>query len=78
MSQNRRCHQEISAHRLPIGSGVTEIGIRIVANLNVSELCLYWLEKTAEAMLMLSSYYKAGLWNLLKNSSSSLTFLIVG
>jgi hypothetical protein len=52
-----------------------ESGIRRVVNLRMKGACLYWLEKTAEAMLMLRSYYKAGRWNLLTNLSFSLAFL---
>ena len=74
-NQHRMCYQEISNHRLPIGSGAMESGIRRVVNLRMKGACLYWLEKTAEAMLMLRSYYKAGRWNLLNDLSFSLAFL---
>jgi hypothetical protein len=74
-NQHRMCYQEISDHRLPIGSGAMESGIRRVVNLRLKGACLYWLEKTAEAMLMLRSYYKAGRWKLLNNLSFSLAFL---
>ena len=74
-NQSRMCYQEICDHRLPIGSGAMESGIRRVVNLRMKGACLYWLEKTAEAMLMLRSYYKAGRWNLLEKLSFSLAFL---
>jgi len=74
-NKHRMCYQEISDHRLPIGSGAMESGIRRVVNLRMKVSCLYWLEKTAEAMLMLWSYYKSGRWNLLKKRSFSLAFL---
>jgi hypothetical protein len=74
-NQHRMSYQKISEHCLPIGSGAMESGIRRVVNLRMKGACLYWLEKTAEAMLMLRSYYKAGRWNLLTNLSFSLSFL---
>lgn len=74
-NQHRMCYKEISDQSLPIGSGAMESGIRRVVNLRMKGACIYWLEKTAEAMLMLRSYYKAGRWNLLKNLSFSLAFL---
>ncbi|MDP4857124.1 MAG: hypothetical protein NWR42_06915 [Desulfobacterales bacterium] len=74
-NQARMCYQELCDHRFPIGSGAMESGIRRVVNLRMKGACLYWLEKTAEAMLMLRSYYKAGRWNLLEKLSFSLAFL---
>ena len=74
-NQHRMCYKEISDHCLPIGSGAMESGVRRVVNLRMKGACLYWLEKTAEAMLMLRPYYKAGRWNLLKKLSFSLAFL---
>lgn len=75
-NRQRMCYQRIADHHLPIGSGAMESGIRRVVNLRMKGACLYWLEQTAEAMLMLRSYYKAGRWNLLKNLSFSLAFLV--
>ena len=77
-NQHRMRYQEISEHKLPIGSGAMESAIRRVVNLRLKGAGLYWLEKTAEAMLMLRCYYKAGQWNLLKNLSFSLAFLTNG
>ena len=71
-NRKRMCYQQIAGYHLPIGSGAMESGIRRVVNLRMKGACLYWLEQTAEAMLMLRSYYKAGRWNLLKNLSFSL------
>ena len=76
-NQARMHYKKISDHRLPIGSGAMESGIRRVVNLRMKGACLYWLEQTAEAMLMLRSYYKAGRWNLLNHLSLSLAFVTV-
>ena len=76
-NQHRMNYQQIADLKLPLGSGAMESGIRRVVNLRLKGACLYWLEKTAEAMLMLRSYYKAGRWKLLKNLSFSLSYLTV-
>ena len=74
-NQHRMRYHEISEHRLPIGSGAMESAIRRVVNLRMKGAGIYWLKKTAEAMLMLRCYYKAGQWNMLKSLSFSLAFL---
>ena len=53
--------------QLPIGSGAMESAIRRVVNLRLKWASIYWNVKTAEAMLMLRSYYKSGRWNLSKS-----------
>jgi hypothetical protein len=65
-------YQQVANHNLPIGSGAMESAIRRVVNLRLKGASIYWLEETAEAMLMLRSYYKSGRWNLLKKLSFSL------
>lgn len=52
--------------KMPIGSGAVESAIRRVVNLRLKGAGIYWLEESAEAMLLLRSYFKAGRWNLLK------------
>jgi hypothetical protein len=49
--------------KLPIGSGPMESAIRRVINLRMKGNGIFWLEKNAEAMIMLRSFYKAGRWN---------------
>jgi hypothetical protein len=71
-NQHRMCYQKVADLKLPIGSGAMESAIRRVVNLCMKGASIYWLEKTAEAMLMLRSYYKSGRWNLLKKLSFSL------
>ena len=71
-NQHRMNYQRIADLNLPLGSGAMESAIRRVVNLRLKGASIYWLEQTAEAMLMLRSYYKSGRWNLLKNLSFSL------
>ena len=71
-NQHRMNYQQIANLKLPIGSGAMESAIRRVVNLRLKGASIYWLEQTAEAMLMLRSYYKSGRWNLLKTLSFSL------
>ena len=54
-------------YAIPIGSGAMESAIRHVINLRLKGASIYWNSKTAEAMLMLRSYYKSGRWNMLKS-----------
>jgi len=56
---------------LPIGSGAVESGIRRVVNMRLKGPGIFWHEDTADAMLMMRSYYKAGRWSLLKNMAYS-------
>jgi hypothetical protein len=71
-NQHRMNYQQVADLNLPIGSGAMESAIRRVVNLRLKGASIYWLEQTAEAMLMLRSYYKSGRWNLLKSLSFSL------
>ena len=45
--------------KLPIGSGAIESAIRRVVNLRLKGASIYWHKKSAEAVLLLRSYYKA-------------------
>lgn len=63
----------IASIGLPIGSGAMESAIRRVVNLRLKGASIYWLEKTAEAMLMLRSFYKAGRWDMLNIIAFSTT-----
>ena len=56
----------LKEQNLHIGSGAIESAIRRVVNLRLKGASIYWLEATAEAMLLLRAYYKAGRWNTLK------------
>jgi len=59
--------------KLPRGSGAIESAVRRVINLRLKGAGIYWLEETANEMLLLRSYYKAGRWNALKNLANVVT-----
>jgi hypothetical protein len=63
--RNRRRFSYAWARRLhlPIGSGPMESAIRRVINLRLKGPGIFWHEDTAEAMIMIRSYYKALRWN---------------
>ena len=71
-NQHRMNYKMVADLKLPIGSGAMESAVRRVVNLRMKGASIYWLEQTAEAMLMLRSYYKSGRWNLLESLSFSL------
>jgi hypothetical protein len=60
----------VKAAGLPLGSGAVESAVRRVINLRLKGASIYWLKPSAEAMLMLRSYFKAGRWNLLKTMAN--------
>jgi hypothetical protein len=66
-NRNRMNYRTIAEKQLPIGSGAMESAIRRVVNLRLKGPGIYWCHQTAEAMLMLRSYFKSGRWNMLKN-----------
>ena len=53
--------------KLPIGSGAIESAIRRVVNLRLKSAAAFWKETTAEGMLLLRAWFKAGRWNTLEN-----------
>lgn len=59
-------YKQLKALNLPIGSGAVESAIRRIVNLRLKRPCIFWCKESAEAILMLRSYYKAGRWNLLE------------
>lgn len=63
-------YAELKASGLPIGSGAVESSIRRVINLRLKGPGIFWHEDTADAMLMLRSFYKAGRWKLLKQMAN--------
>lgn len=70
-NRHRMHYDRISEDGLPIGSGAMESAIRRVVNLRLKSAGTYWLKETAEAMLLLRSYYKAGRWDNLKKMTFS-------
>ncbi len=62
-------YARIGESKLPIGSGAIESAIRRVVNLRLKGASIYWHKKSAEAVLLLRSYYKAGRWNHLERQA---------
>lgn len=56
---------------LPRGSGAIESAVRRVVNLRLKGAGIFWHEESANAMLLLRSYYKAGRWDWLQNLVSA-------
>ncbi len=77
-NQKRMQYDLIAAKALPIGSGAVESAIRRVVNLRLKGASIYWLEDTAEAMLLLRSFYKSGRWDMLKKQTFSAGYCPVG
>ncbi len=71
-NKKRMQYDKIKSLNLPIGSGAVESAIRRVVNLRLKGPCIFWNKESAEAILMLRSYYKAGRWNLLKSMANSI------
>ena len=59
----------VSSHSFPMGSGSMESSVRRVVNLRLKGAGIFWHEDSANAMLLLRSYYKAGRWNILQDLS---------
>lgn len=70
-NRKRMQYGVISSMGLPIGSGAMESAIRRVVNLRLKGASIYWLEETAEAMLLLRSFYKSGRWSMLNKLAYS-------
>ena len=70
-NQSRMAYAQLMALKLPIGSGAMESTVRRVVNLRLKGPSLFWCRASAEAILLLRSYYKAGRWNMLKRMATS-------
>src|SRR2546430_543876 len=70
-NQCRMAYAQLLALKLPIGSGAIESTVRRVVNLRLKGPSIFWCRASAEAILLLRSYYKAGRWNLLKHMATS-------
>jgi hypothetical protein len=70
-NQRRMAYAKLMAMKLPIGSGAIESTVRRVVNLRLKGASIFWCRASAEAILLLRSYYKAGRWNLLKRMATS-------
>jgi hypothetical protein len=70
-NQHRMAYAQLLAMKLPIGSGAIESTVRRVVNLRLKGPSICWCRASAEVILLLRSYYKAGRWNLLKHMATS-------
>jgi hypothetical protein len=70
-NQSRMAYAKLMTLKLPIGSGAIESTVRRVVNLRLKGPSIFWCRASAEAILLLRSYYKAGRWNLLKHMATS-------
>ena len=70
-NQSRMAYARLLALKLPIGSGAIESAVRRVVNLRLKGPGIFWCRASAEAILLLRSYYKAGRWNLLKHMATA-------
>ena len=68
---NRLSYSLLSGISLPIDCDAMESAICRVVNLCLKGPDIFLKKETAEAILLLRAYYKAGRWNLLKNMASS-------
>jgi hypothetical protein len=71
--KGRMDYARVAALKLPIGSGAIESAIRRVVNLRLKGPSIYWQKTSAEAVLLLRSYYKAGRWNHLERQAFTTT-----
>jgi hypothetical protein len=67
--KGRMAYARMAALKLPIGSGAIESAIRRVVNLRLKGPSIYWHKTSAEAVLLLRSYYKAGRGNHLERQA---------
>src|SRR5712691_8897719 len=70
-NQSRMTYAKLMAMKLPIGSGAIESTVRRVINLRLKGSSLFWCRASAEAILLLRSYYKAGRWKMLKQMATA-------
>jgi hypothetical protein len=67
IAAGRMDYHRLAEEKWPIGSGAMESAIRRVINLRLKGAGIFWHEKSAEAVLLLRAYYKAGRWKNLEN-----------
>src|SRR3954454_341250 len=74
--EGRMDYARVAALKLPIGSRAIESAIRRVVNLRLKGPSIYWHKTSAEAVLLLRSYYKAGRWNQLERQAFTTTLRV--
>ncbi len=62
-------YAKVASYSFPMGSGSMESSVRRVINLRLKGAGIFWHEESANAMLLLRSYYKAGRWETLQKQS---------
>jgi hypothetical protein len=67
IAAGRMDYHGVAEKKWPIGSGAIESAIRRVINLRLKGAGTFWHEESAEAVLLLRAYYKAGRWKNLEN-----------
>lgn len=67
IAAGRMNYHRLAQAKWPIGSGAIESAIRRVINLRLKGAGIFWHKKSAEAVLLLRAYYKAGRWKNLEN-----------
>jgi len=72
-NKNRFSYAWARRRRLPIGSGPMESAVRRVINLRLKGPGIFWHEESANAILLLRSFYKANRWEQLQNMALSPT-----
>ena len=70
-NQSRMASAKLMALKLPIGSGAIESTVRRVVNLRLKGPSIFGCRASAEAILFLRAYDKAGRWNLLKQMATA-------
>lgn len=66
----RMNYAHMASLKFPIGSGAIESTIRRVVNLRLKNPGTFWSEESANQMILLRSYYKAGRWDVIKKMAS--------
>jgi len=61
--QERMRYAQFSDANLPLGSGAVESAVRRIINQRLKGPGIIWLESSAQAMLLLRAYLKAGRWD---------------
>ena len=70
-TQHRMAYAPRMARKLPIGSGAIESAVRRVVHVRLKGPSLLWCRASAEAILWLRSYDKAGRWNMLQRMATA-------
>jgi hypothetical protein len=67
IAAGRMDYHRLTQAKWPMGSGAIESAIRRVINLRLKGAGIFWHKTSAEAVLLLRAYYKAGRWKNLED-----------